>query len=218
MLQKWMIVIPSNCDLVRGVRSCRETGHAGKCCIFQIWDLILTRLFNLFSPQTSRSWVWRCCSVSRSTDAVKSAARASSAPPPQVRSKYRKIKCRVNKKAVQSTKARPSDFFPQCPSRRWSPVCPRPHPAAVTAMERGASVGGHRSTSPPRPGCRSDTSSTATSTQWTPPTERRTRSWEQATIHILTRRSSLPTNNSGWFIRSKKGRVKTHWNRLSFQL
>lgn len=61
---------------------------------------------------------------------------------------------------------------PQFPSRRWSPACAPRHPGVVTAKEQEAWVGAPRYTSPPRPGCLSDTSWTATSTQWTPPTER----------------------------------------------
>lgn len=65
----------------------------------------------------------------------------------------------------------PDSLSPQFPSKRWSPASAPPHPGAVTARERGAWAGAPRYTSPPRPGCLSDTSWTATSTPWTPPTE-----------------------------------------------
>lgn len=61
---------------------------------------------------------------------------------------------------------------PQFPSRRQSLVCAPPRPGAATAKEQEAWVGTPRSISPPKPGCLSGTSWTATSTQWTPPTER----------------------------------------------
>lgn len=176
--------------------------------------------------QVALSWVWRCCSVFLSTDAVKNAARADSAPQQQF------------------------------PSRRWNLVCRPQHPGAATAKEQGASVGARRSTSPPRPGCLSGTSWTATSTQWTPPTEKPAEelnglsfpscscleaavqswgacSWANASNItfrcdqqllcgaagcVLSSCSSSPTQNSSWLIRFNKGQRKTDWQRLGFQM
>lgn len=141
--------------------------------------------FTSFSPQASLSWVWRCYSAFPSTDAAKSAARAGSARPLQVSTTscifqlYEKIKCRTNRLTL---------YLPpiQCLWRRWSHVCPLRHPGGVTAKEQEASIGVPRSISPPRPGFLSDTSWTATSMQWMPPTEEDPglhRTWMDSVFH-----------------------------------
>lgn len=121
--------------------------------------------------QTSLPWVLRCCSVSLSTDAAKSAARADSAPLLLVRGIYTPtLNMTHNKHPVLESLT----FFvsvPQFQLKRQSLACAPPHPGAVTVKEREVWVETRRFISPAKPGSLSGTSWTATSMQWMPPTE-----------------------------------------------
>lgn len=121
----------------------------------------------VFVQQFPVRWVWRCSSVFPSTDAVRNAVRADSVLQTPVRDS-----CTHQRLTDKNTDPDlwPLTFWPpQFPSRRWSRVCPPPPPGTVKAPGPSA---GAPATSPPKPGCPSDTSWTVTSTQWTPPTDR----------------------------------------------